>query len=782
MKIRETIVWTTLLLLAVSPGWGQEDLPHVGYVYPAGGRQGATFRVLLGGQNLAGAGRAHVSGGGVWARVVEYVRPLNQGQFKELQNRMGELTKKKQAAAPDGWRRGRRGGSRTFTNANWTAGDEKQLAEMKERLSTFAIRRTSVPALVETVALEVTVAPDAAPGKRELRLQTENGLSNPLVFCVGQLPEFAEESARSVAKTESRKRGGRGRKRQRDARPAPGTSPTKMEPEAETDVRIPIILNGQILPGDVDRYRFEARKGQDVVVDVSARKLIPYLSDAVPGWFQAAVALYDAEGKELAYDDDFRFHPDPALHCEIPADGVYVVEIRDALYRGREDFVYRVAIGELPFVTGVFPMGRRAGDDSAVELSGWNLSETRVTPAFQAPGTHWLAGRTGELVSNRVPFEVDALPECLDAEPNDAPDAAQSLAFPTIVNGCVDRPGDVDVFCFTAAPGARIVAEVKARRLGSSLDSALTLTDANGARLAFNDDHEDKTAGLTTHHADSRLSVAIPEGGRYFLRLEDTQRGGGPEHVYRLRLAAEAPDFNLLVTPSSVNARAGTNTPITVHALRKGGFDGPIALSLKDAPKGFALSGASVSAGQEIARLTLAVPAAPVEEPVVLALEGRAAAGGREIVRAVAPANEVTQAFAYRHFVPSQSLQVAVLGPARDLDLRFLGEGPLKVPVGGSVRAPIEAPRRSFFGAIRFELSDPPEGVSIEDVSLGRRTKELVLRCDAATAKPGLKGNLIVNVYAVKTRKDSGKGKEQRKKRRILLSALPAIPFEIVEE
>jgi hypothetical protein len=32
---------------------------------------------------------------------------------------------------------------------------------------------------------------------------------------------------------------------------------------------------------------------------------------------------------------------------------------RDALYRGREDFVYRIAIGELPFVTDIFPLGGR---------------------------------------------------------------------------------------------------------------------------------------------------------------------------------------------------------------------------------------------------------------------------------------------------------------------------------------------------------------------------------------------------------------------------------------
>ena len=142
------------------------------------------------------------------------------------------------------------------------------------------------------------------------------------------------------------------------------------------NITLPAIVNGQIMPGGVDRYRFEARKGQQLVVAVSARELIPYLADAVPGWFQAAVALYDSAGNELAYDDHYRFHPDPVLHCKIPKDGQYVLEIRDALYRGREDFVYRITVGELPFVTSIFPLGGPAGTQTTVELKGWNLPVT----------------------------------------------------------------------------------------------------------------------------------------------------------------------------------------------------------------------------------------------------------------------------------------------------------------------------------------------------------------------------------------------------------------------
>ena len=49
------------------------------------------------------------------------------------------------------------------------------------------------------------------------------------------------------------------------------------------------------------------------------------------------------------------------------------VEIRDSIYRGREDFVYRVTLGELPFVTSIFPLGGPAGTQTTVELTGWNL-------------------------------------------------------------------------------------------------------------------------------------------------------------------------------------------------------------------------------------------------------------------------------------------------------------------------------------------------------------------------------------------------------------------------
>jgi hypothetical protein len=743
--------------LTVTVALAQEEVPHIGYVYPAGGQQGTTFRVLVGGQHLTGANVVRITGAGVQAKVLDYLRPLNQGAFKTVQKQMHDLLAEKKE-----------------NPAAWTDAKTKRLTDLRAKMTTFYIRQSSAPALVETVTLEMTVSRDAAPGKRELRLQTAQGLTNPLVFEVGQLREYTENSGRSTAVAESQSGVRRRRPPEGTAKPMPGTMPVTNAPNVKTTISLPATLNGQILPGDVDRYRFQARQGQQLVVEVSARSLIPYLSDAVPGWFQAAVTLFDADGKQVAYDDDSRFHPDPVLHCQIPKDGDYVIEIKDALFRGREDFVYRVAIGELPYLTGIFPLGSKSGTNTTLALTGWNLPVTNLTSIAQAPGVHSIFVRKGTFISNRVPFAVDTLPERSETEPNDDSAGAQRVTLPLLVNGRIDRPGDVDVFCFAGRAGQQIIAEVKARRLGSPLDSALKLTDATGQQIAFNDDHEDKGAGLTTHHADSRLSASLPTDGLYYLYLVDEQQQGGAAHGYRLHLTTPQPDFELRVVPSAINACAGTTVPVTLHILRRDGFAGEVALALKDAPKGFELAGARIPADQDMVRMTLSVPAKAPSTPFLFSVIGRASIQQREVIRTAVPADDLMQAFIYRHLVPAGELLACVLGPPQPFALGVLGAEFVKIPVGGQARLLVNIPSSTSWGEVELELSDPPPGISIESV-----TGAIVFRSDARTARPGLKGNLIVNAYAMRD-PDTMNGRGQRKKPRRLLTALPAIPFEIV--
>ena len=725
--------------LAVVPGVLAQNVPHLAYVLPAGGRQGATFQVKTGGQFLPNVSAVYVSGSGVEATVVDYARPMNAMQATELRDRMQALQKQPMTDAV-----------------------RKEMVDTRVKLLTFNSTRLTSPVLAETVTLQVTIAPGAAPGKRELRVATPQGLSNPLVFCVGQLPEFTEKESISVVQPNA-------------------NQPAQVQiSQAPTDMRItlPATVNGRIkpglprpqarsgepfTPGEADRYRFQAHQGQDLVIAASARELIPYLADAVPGWFQAVLTLYDANGNELAYDDDYRFHPDPVLHFAVPRDGEYTIEIRDALYRGREDFVYRIAIGELPFVTSAFPLGGRAGSKTTVQLTGWNLPATKLTIDAKHP------------LATPANFMVDTLPEGFEKEPNNSQSTAQRVKLPIIMNGRIDQPGDWDVFRFQGRAGEAIVAEVYARRLDSPLDSVLKLTDAKGRQLAFNDDYDDLGAGLETHHADSRILTTLPANGTYYLYLGDIQQKGGPEYTYRLRIGAPRPDFDLRVTPSSINVSGGLTVPITVHALRKDGFSGDIALALKGAPKGFTLIGGLLPAGRDEVRLTLTVPPQPQPqpEPLSLTLEGRATIHGHQVSRVAVPAEDMMQAFAYRHLVPASDLKVAVRrGAMLRVPIKVIGEQPLEIPAGGTARFQVHVP--TLLTKVQFELSDPPEGIELRQDGTG-----IVLQCDAAKAKPGLKGNLIVNISAERVAQ-AANGRPQANRQRVSLGTLPAVPFEIV--
>jgi hypothetical protein len=80
---------------------------------------------------------------------------------------------------------------------------------------------------------------------------------------------------------------------------------------------------------------------------------------------------------------------------------------------------------------------------------------------------------------------------------------------------------------------------------------------------------------------------------------------------------------------------------------------------------------------------------------------------------------------------------------------------------------------------VQLELSEPPEGIAIKNVSAARGGAEIVLQCDAAKAKPGLQGNLIVNAFASMP-DTAGKAKAGAGQRRAPMGTLPAIPFEVV--
>ncbi len=785
---------------AAAPGQANRD-PHIGYLYPGGGQRGTTFRIIAGGQFLRGAKEVFVSGDGVKAAVVTYFRPLfniNREQRYLLMKRMAAVREKRieEAGVPDRTLKTIRARSQKMLSRlgknvqlegikfpehhlleNLDEKSLRQLVHLKHVLFFPRQKLQRNRQLAESVLIEISVDARAAPGLRELRIATSNGLTNPVVMEIGQLPEVRELEPNDRSEGADFKR-----------IPLIGTMPRVEKLLSSKPFTVPFVLNGQIMPGDIDRFRFRAKKDQRLVMTVSARSLVPYLADAVPGWFQATLAVYDAQGKEVAYADDYRFMPDPVLYCEIPASGIYELEIRDAIYRGREDFVYRLAVGEVPFITRAFPLGGREGAKTIAAVDGWNLSGGKMildTDPGDAP-VRRAAYTDGRVYSNAVSYRVDDLPETGEGTHNDRIEDARTVEMPVIVNGRIEQPGDVDVFAVDGAAGDRVVAAVWARRLNSPLDSLLRLTDGAGTVIAWNDDavvkkkhlHIDE-AGLITHHADAYLTAELPKKGRYYVQLSDAQRHGGDAWAYRLRISAPRPDFALRVTPSSVYTVPGAIQPVAVYAIRKDGFDGPIRLRVKS-PAGFQLQGGSIPAGRTHVRLTLKAPLKSRGGPVALKLEGVAEVGGKTIRRVAGAADDVMQAFLYRHLLPAEECMVYVRKqkwPAPQLSIA--GKTPVRIAAGAAQRIVVKTRKNRMLKEIVLQLNQPPGGVAIKDVAVVDEGLAFSLTTDEEPAADDFSGNLIVQVFR-EFRPKGKKGGAGKRNRRWPIGYLPAIPVEIV--
>ena len=141
------------------------------------------------------------------------------------------------------------------------------------------------------------------------------------------------------------------------------------------------------------------------------------------------------------------------------------------------------------------------------------------------------------------------------------------------------------------------------------------------------------------------------------------------------------------------------------------------------------------------------------------------------------------QAFAYWHLVPSKELDVTLSSRGQfRLPLKLLGPDLVKIPVGGTAGFRMRVPGVQFTNNFQLELSDPPDGLTIETVSAVGTEAQITLHTDAAKIKPGVRGNLIVNIMAKRAPQQAARvgAPARANQQRPILGVLPAIPFEIV--
>jgi hypothetical protein len=99
---------------------------------------------------------------------------------------------------------------------------------------------------------------------------------------------------------------------------------------------IPFALNGIIeKKGDVDCFKFTAKKNVDYDINVFARRLRSPLDSVID--------IYNLKGARLGSNDDAG-NVDSYLRWKAPEDGEFIIAIRDQLFRGGPTFTYRIEI------------------------------------------------------------------------------------------------------------------------------------------------------------------------------------------------------------------------------------------------------------------------------------------------------------------------------------------------------------------------------------------------------------------------------------------------------
>ena len=581
------------VLLSVLCVLGQDSFrPSVAYVYPAGAKAGDTVRVIFGGINLGDAKDIIVSGGGVSAKIIEHIKPLRQGEVARTRT---SLEKKFIQDNPEIEKKVKELGSE---GQAFLRREMMKLEENKKILSqadkSYYLRLLSSDALAETLEVELKVSPDAKIGERQILLRTSSGLSIPKKFIISDMQEFIKPSLRKRAIERTQSDSYKGNANYMSTRKYVD------QPFETVSVTPPVVINGQITEGAVDRYKFYARAGEKFYLKVDAQNLIPYISDAVPGWFQTVLRVFDDNAKEVAYNDDFYFFPDSRLEFTAQRDGEYSVEIHDAIYRSREDFVYRLSISNTPFHNPI--------------------------ASFNSP----------QKTKESVVFDCQNISK-------DSP----SRAYP-----------------ITMKKGQTLEAEVFARRLNSPLDSFLYVRDSKGKVLASSDDFYDETYGLITHHSDSRLIFKAPYDDVFTFFVRDTSGAYSHLHKFAISISEPTPKFKIISYSSSSSVRKGGVLSFKLKIFRTNANNFPIKLSAK-LPKGWRLLKSYIPANAQDFELLISTPKNCELGVYPIEIFAGANVAGLELSGRVQPADNMMQAFYYRHFVPADSFYCSVDGQPR---------------------------------------------------------------------------------------------------------------------
>lgn len=544
----------------------------------------------------------------------------------------------------------------------------------------------SSPQLADRLKVRVTIDNKAIPGLRDIRLHGAKDISNKLCFEVGQYFDVLEKG-----------------------------SSTLQKPNIVS--QLPATFCGQIMPGEKDYFSFSALKGSKIVAYTKARAFVPYIADAVPGWFQAVISIYNSKGSEVAFNDDYRNNVDPVIVFEVTESDTYTLMIHDAIFRGREDFNYRIDVGEIPFIEYIYPPVGKYGNKQTVKIKGVNIEKdiVKFKPDFIGK-KEFITNGLGGFISNPVPFlSIDKSKSLEDYSKKMFLEKVK-LIYDSIVKNDFRKEYFVDL-----ERNENFVAQITARKLGSKLDARLILKSMKGDTLAISDDIEDPIEGLVTHHADPVLKYIPKYNCRLVLVVEDVLRGSGVDNFYLLERKEESANFEVFVSPSNITIPKGGTATLMLDVVSQDKKTPKLNVELHGLPKGFKTSSLELRGNKWEISIT-APKNAKLQKNDLKVLVYKKAKNMNDIdeTHQAIAAENMMQAFYYTHHIPVVNLIAEVVEEA-PFSLHFSSD------IERNLETPIVILSNDTIVAIKILINRKDGFKDKVTLQLGRKNKQIIL-------------------------------------------------------
>ena len=387
---------------------------------------------------------------------------------------------------------------------------------------------------------------------------------------------------------------------------------------------LPIAVSGRLSRlTEVDRYEFLSNRNQVVSVDLMARRLGVDMNPVLE--------VRDESGQLLANDMD-TLGQDAALYFFASAGKTYTVSVFDLDFRGDRAFVYRLALSTGAKIHRTIPARVQRGSTLELEAIGPGLEtgtaklesiKNTITIPPDSVDTHFhhkLQTSTGD-ISVQIP--ISELPENVRKE--DVTAITESGA----VTGLIRSEEADQRYSIAVISGEQWSLDVESSGVGVITDLSLEVLDETGKVIAENDDGP--------VDSDPTLQFKAATTGNYTAIVRKLA-AASDNHVYRLQCVRQVPDF-LLTVPQTVTLPLAGKSEIAVQAVRSGGFDGEIALSIEGLPEGVTVTGdVKIPAGKSDAKVTLESAADAAAVAKLITIAGSSMVGTNE-TRRIATAN-----------------------------------------------------------------------------------------------------------------------------------------------